>query len=168
MIDKIVAEEYIDFNDLPPARGLSKAVPPYLEGQVIIVQAEQLTASQKLIPNLETWSWCSALFAAVIIACNPSRAEDLMAYSYSIAAMAKSILGHCGSSMTKNLGGRSPFGVIPKKGKVNKWRLILKLSPPADWSINDKISKEDCSLQYASMSQVAAKNHRARERYLAG
>jgi len=54
MIDKIVAREYIDFNDFPPARGLSKAVPPYLEGQVIIVKADQLTASRKLIPNFET------------------------------------------------------------------------------------------------------------------
>ena len=51
----------------------------------------------------------------------------------------------------------SPFGVIPKKGKPNKWRLILDLSSPAERSVNDGISKEDCSLQYASVSEVAAK-----------
>jgi len=51
----------------------------------------------------------------------------------------------------------SPFRVIPKKGRANKWRLILDLSSPTDQSVNDGISKEDCSLQYASVSQVAAK-----------
>ena len=89
MIDRILAGEYVDFNDLPPARGLSKAIPPYLEGQVIVVQAEELMASTKLIPNFETWAQCFALFAAVVISHDPSRAGDLMAYSHSIAAMAK-------------------------------------------------------------------------------
>ena len=51
----------------------------------------------------------------------------------------------------------SPFGVIPKKGKPNKWRLILDLSSPTDQSVNDGISKEECSLQYTSVSEVAAK-----------
>jgi len=63
----LIRWECIDFNELPPAKGLSKAVPPYLEGQVIIVQAEELTASWKLIPNFETWSQCFALFAFIFI-----------------------------------------------------------------------------------------------------
>jgi len=65
MIDRIVAGKYIDFNDLPPAKGLSKAIPPYLEGQVIVVQAEELMTSWKMIPNFKTWLQCFALFAAV-------------------------------------------------------------------------------------------------------
>jgi len=80
MIDKIVAGEYIDFDDLPPAIGFSKAVPPYLEGQV----------DRQLHENrFKTWSRFFAVFAAVVIIHDPSRAGDLMAYSYSIAAMAK-------------------------------------------------------------------------------
>ena len=51
----------------------------------------------------------------------------------------------------------SPFGVVPKKGKPNKWRLILDLSAPTGGSVNDGISKEECSLQYTSVSEVAAK-----------
>ena len=51
----------------------------------------------------------------------------------------------------------NPFGVIPKKGKPNKWRLILDLSAPTGGSVNDGISKEECSLQYTSVSEVAAK-----------
>ena len=50
----------------------------------------------------------------------------------------------------------SPFGVIPKKGKPNKWRLILDVSSPIGKSVNDGISKEDCSIQYTSVSAVAA------------
>ena len=45
----------------------------------------------------------------------------------------------------------SPFGVIPKKGKPNKW---IDLSSPAEHSLNDGISKEDCSLQHISVSKV--------------
>jgi len=48
----------------------------------------------------------------------------------------------------------SPFGVTPKKGKANCWRLILDLSFPDDKSMNDGICKEWCSLQYLSMSEV--------------
>ena len=50
--------EYIDFNELPQARGLSKSLPPHLEGQLVIVQADDLAVSRKLIPNFETWSQC--------------------------------------------------------------------------------------------------------------
>ena len=89
VIDKIKRGEYIDFNELPPARGLSKSLPPHLEGQLVIVQADDLVVSRKLIPNFETWSQCFAIYAAVRIANDPSKAGDLMAYSHSVAAMAK-------------------------------------------------------------------------------
>jgi len=51
----------------------------------------------------------------------------------------------------------SPFGVIPKKGKANKWRLIQDLSSPTGQSVNNGISKEQCSLQYTSVGLVATK-----------
>lgn len=51
----------------------------------------------------------------------------------------------------------SPFGVIPKKGRANCWRLILDLSSPDGKSVNDGICKEWCSLQYLSMSEVVDK-----------
>lgn len=89
MIDKIKRGEYIDFNELPPARGLSKALPSHLEGQVVIVQADDLASSRKMIPNFETWAQCFSIYAAIRIASDPSRAGDLMAYNHSIASMAK-------------------------------------------------------------------------------
>ena len=48
----------------------------------------------------------------------------------------------------------NPFGAIPKKHKPDKWRLIVDLSAPDKLSVNDGISKELCSLSYASVDDV--------------
>lgn len=50
----------------------------------------------------------------------------------------------------------SPLGVIPKKGRVNQWRMIMDLSSPHSHSINDGISKEICSFHYSSLDDAAA------------
>ena len=49
----------------------------------------------------------------------------------------------------------SPFGVIPKKSKPGKWRLIIDLFIPNGHSINDGIEKELCSLSYVSIDADA-------------
>ena len=49
----------------------------------------------------------------------------------------------------------SRFGVIPKPHQPGKWRLIVDLSYPEDASINDGIVKEECSLSYLKLDQVA-------------
>ena len=50
----------------------------------------------------------------------------------------------------------SPFGVIPKKNRPNKWRLIIDLSSPHGNSVNDAISSEWSSISYASLDDAAA------------
>ena len=45
----------------------------------------------------------------------------------------------------------SRFGVIPKHHSPNKWRLIVDLSHPVDFSINDGIPKDLCSLTYITV-----------------
>ena len=50
----------------------------------------------------------------------------------------------------------SPFGVIPKRNKPGKWRLIVNLSAPEGKSVNDGIDKELSSLSYVSVDEVAA------------
>ena len=50
----------------------------------------------------------------------------------------------------------SPFGVIPMKGKPGKWRLILDLSAPEGFSVNDGIPKDLCSLGYMSVDDLVA------------
>ena len=52
--ERIQAGEYIDFAELPPAKGKMRAMPQSVEGQVIIVQAEDLMQTKKLIPDLPT------------------------------------------------------------------------------------------------------------------
>ena len=49
----------------------------------------------------------------------------------------------------------SPFGVIPKKSKPGKFRLILNLSAPEGASVNEGISKELATLAYVSLDKVA-------------
>ncbi len=46
----------------------------------------------------------------------------------------------------------SGLGVVPKKG--GKWRVIMHLSAPVGSSINDHISREQFSLQYASVDDA--------------
>ena len=48
----------------------------------------------------------------------------------------------------------SPFGVIPKS-EVGKWTLILDLSSPEGFSVNDRINRELCSLSCMSVDDVA-------------
>ena len=49
----------------------------------------------------------------------------------------------------------SPFGVIPKRNRPGKWRLIIDLSSPHGHSINDTISKDLSSISYTSLNNAA-------------
>ena len=72
LVDKILAGEYVDFAELPPARGKARAVPQALEGQIVVVQAADLLQSRRVIPDLATWMQCYAIFTAVIASKNPA------------------------------------------------------------------------------------------------
>ena len=49
----------------------------------------------------------------------------------------------------------SRFGVIPKRSQPGKWRLILDLSFPPGFSVNDAIDSEVCSLKYSTVDDAA-------------
>jgi len=51
----------------------------------------------------------------------------------------------------------SPLGVVPKKGRPNKWRMIMDLSSPEDRSVNDGITKESCSFHNTSINEAAVR-----------
>ena len=51
----------------------------------------------------------------------------------------------------------SPIGVIPKKNKSGKWRLIVDLSTPEGRSVYDSIDKDMISLSYTSVDNIAAR-----------
>ena len=48
----------------------------------------------------------------------------------------------------------SPFGVIPEKSRPNKWRLILDLTSPNRYSVNDGVEKELTSPSYVLVDDV--------------
>lgn len=48
----------------------------------------------------------------------------------------------------------NPFGVIPKRGRPGKWRLIVNLSFPDGRSVNDRISAEYCSISYTTVDDA--------------
>ena len=50
----------------------------------------------------------------------------------------------------------SPIGLIPKKNKPGKWRMIVDLSAPRGMNVNDGIDAELSSLSYATIDQLAA------------
>ena len=50
----------------------------------------------------------------------------------------------------------SPLGLVPKSHQTNQWRLIHDLSSPKDYSVNDGIPQELCSLRYASVDQAVS------------
>lgn len=49
----------------------------------------------------------------------------------------------------------NPLGIIPKKNRPNKWRLITDLSSPEGLSVNDGIAQELSSLEYVSFDHLA-------------
>jgi hypothetical protein len=85
LVAKILANQYVDFAELPPAKGKSRPLPQGLEGQVIVVQAADLVQSRKIIPDLATWLQYFALYVAVLEKDSPQKVQELMAYQTAIA-----------------------------------------------------------------------------------
>ena len=48
----------------------------------------------------------------------------------------------------------SPIGIIPKRNRPKKWRLIVDLSSPDGQSVNDGMDRAQCSIKYASIDDV--------------
>ena len=84
LVDRILAGCYIDFADLPPAKGKIRPLPAP-EGSVILVNTYEYLQQRRLIPDLATWLQCCALYTAVICSRNPGRLTDLLGYMAQIA-----------------------------------------------------------------------------------
>lgn len=86
LVDQIKANQYVDFADLPPARGKVRTSqqPTSMEGHIVLVQAADLMDTKKIIPDLSVWLQCFALYVAAL-APPPDRLQDLMAYQSFIA-----------------------------------------------------------------------------------
>ena len=85
VMEHIQRGEYVDFAELPPAKGKGKLPAHGLEGQVVVVQAADLVRSRRIIPDLATWMQCYAIYVAVKGAHSPDGVPELMAYQAIIA-----------------------------------------------------------------------------------
>ena len=80
--EKIQSNTYVDFLELPPAKGKGKPVTHTLEGQVIVVQDADLVQSRRIILDLALGGQCYALYVAVLTADQPERMPDLMVINH--------------------------------------------------------------------------------------
>ena len=85
LAQKILNGEYVDFTELPPAKGRAKPTALDWEGQVLLVQSMDLYAAKKLIPDLATWVQCFSIYAAVVCSSAAERLPDLLGYAAFIA-----------------------------------------------------------------------------------
>ena len=92
LVDQILAEKYMDFGELPPAKSLGKASPAMsgdAEGQIVLIQAADYLQSRRQVKDFATWSQCFALYSAVMLSRHPSRAQSLFQYSAIVAKLSK-------------------------------------------------------------------------------
>jgi hypothetical protein len=82
LVDRIISGQYVDFAELPPAKGRMRSLPNAEEGHIVIIRAEDLAGSKKMIPDLATWLQCFCIYAAVH---EPARTKSLLAYATIIA-----------------------------------------------------------------------------------
>ena len=55
LVDSILVGQYIDFKELPPAKGRTKALNTLIEGQIVLMQAAYYWQAKRLIPDLAIW-----------------------------------------------------------------------------------------------------------------
>lgn len=63
--DCILAREYIDFVELPPAKGKPPPVTPHTRRKHHLVNVFDLLQQKELIPDLGTWVQCLAIYAVI-------------------------------------------------------------------------------------------------------
>jgi hypothetical protein len=84
LVDRILADQYVDFADFPPAKGRTRPMPAAEESHIIVIRAEDINGARKLIPDLPTWVQCFNVYLAVILEREPSRTKSLLAYMNTI------------------------------------------------------------------------------------
>ena len=70
-VERIQAGDYMDFTELPPAKGRAKGMPKTLDGHILVVQAADLMETRRVIPDLATWVQCFTIYMAIVIAKEP-------------------------------------------------------------------------------------------------
>ena len=79
LADRILAGEFVDLAELPPAKGKVRPLQSP-EGGVLFISAHDLLQQKRLIPDLATWVQCFSLYTAIICSQSPGRITDLLGY----------------------------------------------------------------------------------------
>ena len=101
LLDKIGVDEYINYTDLPPARGKLRSLPHYLDSQLLLVQLQDVEDSRCIISDFLTWVQCFTVYAAALCIQQSQRFAQLMTYQSKMATYAKSSGGQHGSYTIK-------------------------------------------------------------------
>ena len=83
--ERILAGEFVDFTELPTAKGKVRGLPHSVEGQIVVVQAADLSENRKLVPDIATWVQCFGIYMAVVTSEAPDRTKSMLAYMALIA-----------------------------------------------------------------------------------
>ncbi len=73
LVDRIQANEFVDFMELRPAQGKSKPISQDVGSHMVVVQAAELASTKKIVPDLGTWLQCFVLYAAAILPARDGR-----------------------------------------------------------------------------------------------
>ena len=79
LADRILAGEFVDLADLPPAKGKVRPLSTP-EGSVLLVHAHDFIQQKRLIPDLATWVQSFSLYTAVLCSKSPERLTDMLGY----------------------------------------------------------------------------------------
>ncbi len=85
LVERVQANEYVEFMEFPPACGKAKPVNQDVGGHIVVLQAAELMNTRKIMPDLGTWMQCFAIYMTIILQDHPERAAELMAYQSIIA-----------------------------------------------------------------------------------
>ena len=127
LVDRIVSGQYIDFSELPPAKGQTRSLPNAEEGHIVIIRAEHLAGSKKMIPDLATWLQCFCIYTPIIIEHELAHTKSLLAYATIIAKQVSSMPGRRGWSTTR-ISARKWQTVQTRTGQ--KWTQAYNICLP--------------------------------------
>ncbi len=127
VVETILSGAFLDFSELPPAKGLSKPASSLRQGAGATSGTSGLADSTRLVPDFTTWVQCFAMYAAVLIAKAPERAPSLLSY---MATMVNSVSGTgslCGFYTTESSGARqpNPSGLTGRRWMGASTRIVL-------------------------------------------
>ncbi len=73
LVNRIQANEFVDFMELQPAQGKSKPLSQDVGSHIVVVQAAELASTRKIVTDLGTWLQCFVLYVAAILPARDGR-----------------------------------------------------------------------------------------------